>query len=166
MTDRTRPRVIAGVDGSYGSLAALRVALTEARQRGWPLVVAHVIPWVSIEKGWDVARQQGHDLVTDCIQNAFGSVPRDVEMTNTTVEQLAPGPGLIHLSNPDSLIVVGARLTRRVWRSGVDTYLIRHAPCPVLTVPAPPMLRLMSTRKERRDWQNGLDSLADLAASG
>lgn len=157
-------KVIVGVDGSLGSLEALRVAVQEARERGCPLVVAHVVGWAGAEETWEAARERGNRVVHDSIRDALGGVPADLRVTRTIVERAAPGPGLVYLADADSLLVVGARLTRSTWRAGVDTYLVRNAPCRVLTVPAPPLLRMARTRKARRDWRRGVEQLAAVAA--
>jgi nucleotide-binding universal stress UspA family protein len=165
MTQEPEPRVIVGVDGSDGSLQALRVAVDQARRRDLPLAIVHVIGWVGIEEGWLQARRRGHDLVDKCIKDGLGVSPADLEVKNVVVERVAPGPGLVFLADPDCLIVVGTRLTKRVWRPGVDTYPVRNAPCPVLTVPPPQMLRLIRTsRRERKDWRRGVEQLAAAAA--
>src|SRR6266536_2733321 len=160
----TGHRVIVGVDGSCGSLQALRVAVEEARRRHCPLVVAHALRQTSWPAGWLVAERAGYEVVERSLADALGGCPRDLEVIQTVVEFAEPGRALVYLSSdPADLIVVGARVPRglgRLHRSGTDTYCVRHAPCPVLTVPPPDLLRLVHTsRRERRDWQRGLDGL-------
>jgi nucleotide-binding universal stress UspA family protein len=165
MAREPEPKVIVGVDNSYGSFEALRVAAQEARERGLPLEIVHVIGWIGADGSWEAARERGHQLIKDCIGDALGRRPTDLRVIRTVVERAAPGPGLVHVANADSLIVVGARMTRHVWRSGVDTYLVRNAPCRVLTVPAPQLLReIRTSRRARRDWRRSVDQLAAIAA--
>jgi len=158
------PRVIVGVDGSYGSLHALRVAVGEARRRQCALVVAHALEHVTGPEGWAVAERAGHQIIEQSLSDALGGPPADLEVIQTVVEFVAPGRALVYLSgHPDDLFVVGAKVARRRparWRSGADTYCVRHASCPVLVVPPPDLLRLVrGSRRERRDWQRGLDGL-------
>jgi len=167
----TGPRVIVGVDGSYGSLEALRVAVVEARRRRCPLVVAHALENAAGAEGWLVAESAGYQVIEQSIAEALGSPPTDLDVVQSVVEFVSPGRALVYLSNdPGDLIVVGAKVIRRfgrLRRSGADTYCVRHAACPVLVVPPPALLRLVRTsRRERRDWQRGITDLASGAGSG
>ncbi|HSV68043.1 MAG TPA: universal stress protein [Mycobacteriales bacterium] len=168
MTTETQARVIVGVDGSCGSLHALRVAVAEARRRGHPLVVVHAVRPGMDPGGWPTAERTGHRVIADSLNEALGGQPADLRVSRTVVE-LAPGPALVHLvRGPDDLLVLGSRaicgLGRLRW-SGADTYCVRHAPCPVLVVPPPTLLRLARTsRRERRDWQRGIEQLTSGSA--
>jgi nucleotide-binding universal stress UspA family protein len=167
----TGPRVIVGVDGSYGSLEALRVAVAEARRRRYPLVVAYALEHATGAEGWLVAESAGYQVIEQSIAEALGTPPTDLDVIQNVVEFVSPGRALVYLSSdPGDLIVVGARVARglgRLWRSGADTYCVRHAACPVLVVPPPDLLRLVRTsRRERRDWQRGITDLVSGAGSG
>jgi nucleotide-binding universal stress UspA family protein len=167
----TGPRVIVGVDASYGSLEALRVAVAEARRRQCPLVVAYALENAAGAEGWVVAENAGYQVIEQSITEALGTTPTDLELIQSVVEFVAPGRALVYLSSdPGDLIVVGAKVVRRLrWlrRSGTDIYCVRHASCPVLVVPPPALLRLVRTsRRERRDWQRGITDLVSGAGSG
>ena len=160
----TGPRVIVGVDGTYGSLEALRVAVAEARRRQCPLVVAHALEHATGPEGWLVAESAGYQVIEQSLAEALGGPPTDLEVIQSVVEFVTPGRALVYLSSdPGDLIVVGAKVTRGMgwlWRYGADTYCVRHASCPVLVVPPPDLLRLVRTsRRERRDWQRGISDL-------
>jgi nucleotide-binding universal stress UspA family protein len=166
----TGPRVIVGVDGSYGSLEALRVAVAEARRRQCPLIVAHALENAVGADGWLVAESAGYQVIEQSVAEALGSLPTDLEVIHSVVEFVSPGRALVYLSSdPGDLIVVGAKVVRglgRLRRSGTDTYCVRHAACPVLVVPPPALLRLVRTsRRERRDWQRGISDLMSGAGS-
>jgi nucleotide-binding universal stress UspA family protein len=167
----TGPRIIVGVDGSYGSMEALRVAVAEARRRQCPLVVAHALEHATGAEGWQAAEKFGYQVIEQSLAEALGTPPTDLEMIQSVVEFVSPGRALVYLStDPGDLIVVGAKVVRRLrWlrRSGTDTYCVRHSACPVLVVPPPDLLRLVRTsRRERRDWQRGIADLVSGAGSG
>jgi nucleotide-binding universal stress UspA family protein len=158
-------RVIVGVDGSLGSLGALRRAVAEARQRGVQLCAVRV---VSQELSW-VGALCDHDLAVlgqqlhDAFQDALGHVPGDLE-TRRLVLVGAAGRALVDVADREGdLLVVGAgergRL-RRWWHRSVSGYCVRHARCPVLSVPLPEFARTMRrVRLPRR--RVGLDDLLD-----
>ncbi|WP_369375295.1 universal stress protein [Streptomyces sp. cg36] len=137
-------RVVVGVGGSLGSLAALRAGAEEARRGGRRLVA--VIAWEPPEgeylylrhpdRAWaahwqDDARRR----LDEAFAEAFGGVPEGVEVRCAAVRG-RPGPALCALAHrPGDLLVVGARRGAR-W-APVRRYVRRCAVCAVLTVPAP-----------------------------
>ncbi|MFG2720853.1 universal stress protein [Streptomyces sp. NPDC048416] len=144
----TRGRVVVGVSGSLGSLAALRAAVDEARGGGSPLLA--VTAWEPPEgealfarnpdSAW--ARHQ-EDLaraaLERAVQEALGKMPSDVAARKLVVRGKA-GPVLCALAGrPGDLLVIGARPGG--WRGPVRRHVRRHAPGCVLTVPAPPRPR-------------------------
>lgn len=158
-------RVIVGVDGSLGSLGALRRAVAEARQRSAQLIAVRVVSqelsWVGALCDDDLAvlGQQLHDA----FQDALGDVPSDLE-TQSLVLVGATGRALVDFADrEDDLLVVGAserHRPRRWWHRSVSAYCVRHARCPVLSVPLPEFARTMRrVRLPRR--RVGLDDLLD-----
>jgi nucleotide-binding universal stress UspA family protein len=141
-------RVIVGVDGSLGSLQALRWAAEEARERRATLVP--VIAWVP--PGGDFAershnsgylRRMWRDAAAARLAEAFdaaglGVLPEDMPV-QTRVERGDAGPVLADVADePGDLLVIGTgrrRRAARVLRRSVGRYLLVHARCPVLAVP-------------------------------
>ncbi|MFC0845349.1 universal stress protein [Streptomyces noboritoensis] len=137
-------RVVVGVSGSLGSLAALRAAAQEARRSGRRLVA--VIAWEPPEGEYMYLRhpdrawaahweQDARQRLDAAFADAFGGLPQGVEVRKAAVRG-RPGPALCTVAHrPDDLLVVGARTG--AWRTRVRRYVLRHAECPLLTVPAP-----------------------------
>lgn len=144
-------RVFVGVDGTPGSLQALRHALGFARVYAAPLIPVlawqppggetqtrmHEVPelqleWVHIaEKRLNAAFEEG-----------LGELPVDVPVEPRLVRG-PTGPALVASADrPDDLLVVGtgrhgalARLTH----SHIAGYCVAHACCCVVAVPPPPL---------------------------
>jgi nucleotide-binding universal stress UspA family protein len=162
-------RVIVGVDGSLGSLGALRRAVAEARQRGAQLCAVRVVtqdhPWV----GLFPLVPQDLDLVTlregvaSAFHDALGEVPSDLRVSSLVLVG-SPGPALVDFAHrDDDLLVVGAGERSGVgrwWRGSVSGYCVRHARCPVLSVPLPEFARSMRHVRLPRG-RVGLDELLD-----
>jgi nucleotide-binding universal stress UspA family protein len=94
-------RVIAAVDGSPNSLAALRRAASQARHRRAELHIVYVIaPAADAEAVTD-----GHVLLTGAIKQAF---PDDPLLTYCCrVERGEPAQVLVQLSDSADLLVLG-----------------------------------------------------------
>ncbi|MFC4111045.1 universal stress protein [Nonomuraea zeae] len=132
------PRVLVVLDGSLASLAALRVAVTEARRRHAHLQAIRVLPGVGALPGLP----DGHEFfarlregVWASLREALGRVPADIDISTAVAR--GAGPALVAMAGgEDDLLVLGGgegRLLRR-WRSAaVSRYCVTHARCPVLT---------------------------------
>ncbi|MET7358311.1 universal stress protein [Streptomyces sp. NPDC005562] len=138
-------RVVVGVSGSPASLAALRAAAEQARRGGRVLVA--VLAWEPPEgealylrhphpewaRHWWV---EARALLDRAFEAAFGGAPPGVTVARRVVRS-RPGAALCEVaSHPDDLLVLGARAGRR----GVgqtQRHVRTHAPCAILTVPAP-----------------------------
>jgi nucleotide-binding universal stress UspA family protein len=156
-------RIVVGIDGSLGSLQALRYATDEARRRDVPLLP--VIAWVP--PGGDLAerrhsspylRKIWRDAAWERLNAAFddglGGVPADLRV-EPHVERGETGPVLVDVANqPEDLIVVGTGrrggLSRLLHRS-VARYCVTHAKCPVLAVPPSALMDEMG--RGLRSWQ-------------
>lgn len=158
MEDTGYRRVVVGVSGSLGSLAALHRAAAEARRGDAVLVVVHAweptggefayrrhpSPPLLLRADQDQARQR---LLT-AMDDAFGGAPAGLPVQAL----IARGPAarsLVHVANRENdLLVVGAgspgRL-RRLLSSSVAHQCVRDAACPVLTVPRPPLQQVFET---------------------
>lgn len=146
MTDRPA-RVIVGVDGSEGSIEALRWAANEAARRGAPLhvVTCAQLP-VSVEAGMVGAGAfagssmdaivQEQEQVNQRAVDLARSYGLDIEVSGETVLG-APGYALVSGAHHDDVIVLGAtshpgRLTDLL--GSVATVVTHRAKCPVVVV--------------------------------
>jgi nucleotide-binding universal stress UspA family protein len=156
-------RVIAGVNGSLRSLAALRVAVDEARSAA--AVLLPLLAWAPV--GGEIAYMrapcpillgQWEDAACERLRGAFdqafGGMPDGLEIRPFVVRG-APGPALVGLADrQDDLLVVGGggwgRLACTIHGS-VGRYCLAHACCPVLVVPPPDMIQELRSR--RHHWR-------------
>jgi nucleotide-binding universal stress UspA family protein len=123
------PDVVVGIDGSEASLAALRLALREARLRGTNLRAVHV---------WHEDEDEARSLLTE----AVATIPNDdaVTVEQVLVESASPAAALADAAESAALLVLGTR-----GRGGLHELLDgsvsfdcrRHAACPVMVVTAP-----------------------------
>ena len=140
--------VVIGVDGSDIAKEALRYGLHEASIRGTRVRVVHAwMPTYGLPTG-------GPGMVTP-IDISPHEHAAD-ELLRTTVERVAgeekaatlervllespAGPAIIESAHDAELIVVGRRglgHVRSLVLGSVSSYVIQHATCPVLVVPAP-----------------------------
>lgn len=139
-------RVIAGVSGSAGSLAALRSAAAMARSED--AVLMPVLAWVP--PGGDLAdrrfpcqelrlawRKAAEDRLRSAIRLAIGGPPDDVAFSPTAVRG-EPGEVLTSLAaGPGDILVIGTgrRGLGRLLACGVSRYCLAHARCPLIAVP-------------------------------
>jgi nucleotide-binding universal stress UspA family protein len=149
-------RIVVGVDGSPGGLAALRCAVGMARTRQVPLVAVRSWELGLPRHGGRRRRHQGRhgvlllyngvqqrmaseQLVCDAFQAAFGGYPADVPLTVTTPEG-DPGATLPRIASRNGdVLVVGTEAGHRVKRiihGSVSRYCRNRAQCPVVVVPA------------------------------
>jgi nucleotide-binding universal stress UspA family protein len=157
MQNFAHPRVVVGVDGSLTGLAALRMAVVEARRRGLPL---HALR----------ARTTGIPCVDDqMIRSAFlsacGAVPADIEVHCETTWQTVCGAMAASATDPRDLIVVGNSgrgAWHALWSGSVSRGCLHHARCAVLAVPAPELARTADRnhrwRLRRRDLWDRFDN--------
>ncbi|WP_329376610.1 universal stress protein [Streptomyces sp. NBC_01351] len=152
-------RVVVGVTGSLGSLAALHRAAAEARVRDAELRV--VLAWQS--PGGELGSRNGlsPSALAECrtaaverlrevLGTAFRAAKPGVTLTGLTVRGTPPGAALVDTARgvEDHLVVgTGSRTPmRRLLRPSVACYCVAHAACPVLVVPPSPR-RTSSTRR-------------------
>ena len=156
-------RIVVGVNGSLGSLQALRYATHEARTRAVPLLP--VIAWVP--PGGDLAerrhsspylrkiwREAAWERLTAAFDDGLGGMPADLRV-EPHVERGETGPVLVDVANhPEDLLIVGTGRRRsfsRLFRRSVARYCVGHARCPVLAVPPSALMDEMS--HGLRSWQ-------------
>ena len=140
-----RPRVIAGVDGSPHSAAALAWAAADARLRGWGLVVVTACrqdvpqtgaaPSPAAAAGREQACQQMQArLLRDLPAGAAPPV-------STRVLHGDPVATLVSTAAVGDVLVVGTRgqgRVRSLLLGSVAQGCAEQAPCPVVVVPSPP----------------------------
>jgi len=142
-------RVVVGVDGSPGSLEALRYALGQARRLDATLVPVYAWQVPGGELPTRRAAAPGYarmlrDLAEQDLRRAFeeglGGLPVDVR-TESWLIRGAAGPALVESADhPDDLLVVGAGRRGRLrhpLRAGTVRYCLAHAACPIVAVPPP-----------------------------
>jgi nucleotide-binding universal stress UspA family protein len=159
---RVPGRIVVGVSGSLANLAALRVALDQARSTGARLIAVHAWSPVGGEFAYlrapcpqllEVWQEMAHDCLRSALENCCGAAPSDVTLEPRII-RAEPGPALVRVAGgPTDLLVIGTGRqgpTRR-FRPGVTGYCLRHAVCPVLSVPQPELIRSL---RDARRWQS------------
>ena len=136
--------VLVGVKRSSDSGAAIRLAAQEALYRDTTLIAVMAYP---AERGWSPAVRPGaqrltpvddravaEDLLREAVSDALGDAAGRVE--HRVVADL-PGRALVHAARAVNaqLIVLAARRGIARVLGTVSQYVLRNAPCPVLTVP-------------------------------
>jgi nucleotide-binding universal stress UspA family protein len=142
-------RIVVGVDGSPGSIAALRWAFAHRTPNGPPPVAVNVwespalvgvtstgypIPTPPVDR--DRIRTSAEAVLRQTVDEALGGAGREV--TSVTLEDPSASHGLSEFSRNAAMLVVGAHR-----RHGLGLLLgstasrcIREARCPVVVVPA------------------------------
>ena len=145
-------RVVVGVSGSLGNLAAVHAAAGQARLHAVMLVAVlawrpvggelayHRAPCAPLLQLW---REQAHDTLRTALADALTASAHDLVLDPVIVRGDA-GPALVTLAaRPTDLLVVGAgrpgHLTR-LHHGAVSRYCLAHAHCPVLAVPPPELI--------------------------
>ena len=133
-----RPRIVAGIDGSPSSLAALEWAARQADLTGSALVV--VATW-HLPSGYAVAAfNDDYDPAADMQRVLDDSLPsiqqrhHTLRVTGQVIEGY-PGPALVDASRDADLLVVGCRGHSEladIILGSVGMYCATHAHCPVL----------------------------------
>ncbi|EGE42275.1 universal stress protein [Streptomyces griseus] len=146
-----RQRIVVGVSGSPGSLAALHRATAEARERDADLcaVLAWQLPGGGLggRATYGTAalreyREAAVEHLRTLLDGAFAVRGPGVALSGFAVRG-EPGAVLVEAAeSADGLLVVGAG-TRGRWlralRPSVARYCLEHAACPVLAVPPNPL---------------------------
>ncbi|MEV7216751.1 universal stress protein [Kitasatospora cineracea] len=129
------PRVVVGVDGSPGSLAALRRAVPEAAARG-----AVLVPLLAGCPSDAAARR----LLDAALRHAVGGWPGGV-VVRPVVAPGPAGPALVAaVGGPEDLLLLGTDRHRHhhglphLRGARTEHHCRTHSRCPVLTVPADP----------------------------
>jgi nucleotide-binding universal stress UspA family protein len=138
--------VVVGVKRSSDSRAAIRLAAQEALYRDTTLIAVMAYP---AERGWSPAVKPGatsltraddravaEDLLREAVSDALGDAAERVEYRVVAVADLA-GRALVRVAQTEDaqLLVLAARRGIARVLGTVSQYVLRNAPCPVLTVP-------------------------------
>lgn len=137
--------IVVGVDGSDGSVRALRFAYEEARLHGADVkaISAWHIPPAAYEAGWvpvpiDLGSFEAASRATlDKTLETAGAPPVGVAVTAIVREGQAADILLAEARGAD-LLVVGSRGLggfRSLMLGSVSQQVVHHAPCPVVVVP-------------------------------
>lgn len=154
-------RVIVGVDGSPGSLEALRFALGQARLLETTLIP--VLAWVP--PGGEVAarrvpapvytrtlRDDAERRLLRAFDEGLGGLPLGARVEPWVIRGAA-GAALVETAGrSNDLLVVGAGrrgILRHALRASTARYCLAHAGCPVIAVP-PPRLQAQIPSSLRR----------------
>lgn len=137
--------IVVGVDGSEGSMAALRFALEEAKIRGDEVKVVNAwhVPPAAYGTGWapagvdfDEFRRVAEEALEQTLKEAVGPAA-GVTVTPVLIEG-QPADALCAEAEGAELLVVGSRGLggfRGLLVGSVSQQCVHHAPCPVVVVP-------------------------------
>lgn len=140
-TQRVRPVILVGTDGSAGSIQALRWALRQAHATGGE--VRAVLAWENSAPGGVIATADDvdwHGIATAAVQEATAAEPDISVPVTTEVVNAHPANALVEESSDADLLVVGSRGHGRVLKrvlGSVSDHCTHHAHCPVVVVPPP-----------------------------
>ncbi|MGB8381168.1 MAG: universal stress protein [Dermatophilaceae bacterium] len=134
-------RIVVGVDGATGSLAALRWAVAEARLRH--ATVEAVIAWAPPQTYGYAPAYPIEDFQADAaaaLEQAVDSVREDIAGVEfvSTVTQGRPAPVLLAAGAKADLLVVGSRGHggfAGMLLGSVSQHCVHHAVGPVVVVP-------------------------------
>jgi nucleotide-binding universal stress UspA family protein len=151
-------RVVVGVSGSLGSLAALHRAVEEARRLDAvlvPVLAWHPVggefayrshPCPPLLAVWEqAARKRLHAAFEQC----FGGYPAGLRIHPVVVRDEQPGHALVRVADraADVLIVGTGRRGRlaRLFHGSVSRHCLAHARCAVTAVPPSELLDALET---------------------
>ena len=139
--------IVIGVDGSDVAKEALQYGLHEASIRGTRVRAVHawmpsaimpatgpgMVPPIDIEP----YREAAEEILRSAVAAVAGEHADKVELV---VAESPAGPALIDNAHDAELIVVGRRgrgAVKSLVLGSVSSYVLQHATCPVLVMPAP-----------------------------
>jgi nucleotide-binding universal stress UspA family protein len=135
------PRIVVAVDGSSGSIEALRWAADEAGRRGatveavhcWQLPAVGPYPFMHLDLDPTLYEETAREILRLAVEraDAEGAVQQDVLLAGAA-------PGLLEQAKGADLLVVGSRghgALRSTLLGSVSLQVSQHAPCPVAVIP-------------------------------
>ena len=146
-TDGEPERIVVGVDGSEPSRAALRWALREGAKRDAVVQAVHVweVPVIYGPVGVGFPYDTGpiEDASRKLLDDVVDKAVAETGETGVTVERTLLSGGVattvLEVADGADLLVVGRRGLggfQRLLLGSVSEHLARHAPCPVVVIPA------------------------------
>lgn len=140
--------IVVGVDGSPGGATALDFALAEGWKRGCTVEV--VTAWLDSGHGDETSgsdelaegRSRVHHMQGEVIARCLEQRAEAPDLVRVVVHDYA-GRVLVARAEHASMVVVGSGSTSSVSHQilgSVAEYCVRHAPVPVVIVPAPARL--------------------------
>ncbi|MET8815923.1 universal stress protein [Streptomyces sp. NPDC004549] len=163
-------RVVAGVSGSLGSVAALRQATALSRRLGaelWP-----ALAWEPPGGEPAARRSFVHDPLLEewqrlaeqrlvsVLEEVFGETGPGFPL-HPVIIRGTPGRALVMVADRESdLLVVGAgrRKLRHPFSGRVSRHCLSHAHCPVLAVPPSPLESQLVAVHRRNAWHLRIDT--------
>jgi nucleotide-binding universal stress UspA family protein len=140
-----RGRIVAGVDGSEPSYAALHWAIAEAALRGsrlevvnayvYPRAVSVVGSLTSIDA--DMLEKSSRALLEEMVASALGAADSRPSSVESIATSDTPASGLLAAARGADLLVVGSRgrgEVRGLLLGSVSQQCVHHATCPVVVV--------------------------------
>ncbi len=138
--------IVVGIDGSDVAKEALRYALHEASIRGTRVRVVHgwmptqVMPAAGPGAVAPIDVTPYHDAAEALIRKTVQAVAGDhADRVERVICESPAGNAIIDNARDAELIVVGRRglgAVRSLMLGSVSSYVVQHATCPVLVVPA------------------------------
>ncbi|MEV0067934.1 MULTISPECIES: universal stress protein [unclassified Amycolatopsis] len=143
MTTVDQSDIVVGVDGSAGSAAALRWALSEAHTSGRRVVALRAWTFDPTSDLESAATQSPQDIEARYrgqLEQAVADALAGVEPVPVRAETVdgAPGPALVRTSQNAAMLVVGSHGHGRLLRllvGSVSAYCLKESRCPVVVVP-------------------------------
>jgi nucleotide-binding universal stress UspA family protein len=141
--------IVAGVDGSPSSTAAVGWAARDAEMRNVPLKLVHVVPpqvavpegWADIQAAsdyWERREARAREIIEAAGKLAAEAAPpRRASAVMSEVLYAPIVPTLVDLSLEADMLVVGCRgqgAAARALLGSVSSGLVRHAHCPVAVI--------------------------------
>jgi nucleotide-binding universal stress UspA family protein len=148
--EQERDRIVVGVDGSAGARAAARWALAEAGRRhaDVDIVACWHVPYMAEAGGYGLLSVTPEDLMAGARQEAeqclaaLAHEQEEARRSGCAVELRAvegdAAEALVTEAKDALMLVVGRRghgAVARVLLGSVGSYVVAHAPCPVVVVP-------------------------------
>ena len=145
-TSIKRYGIVAGVDGSAPSNAAVCWAARDAALRNVPLTLVHMyssyvptFPQIPLPAGVTVWQEEdGQQVLERAVKIAEDAVKGDQKIAITSELKCSPPvPTLVELSEEAEMIVVGSNgrgAVGRVLLGSVSSGAVRHAKCPVAVI--------------------------------
>ncbi|MHC1557804.1 CBS domain-containing protein [Actinomycetospora sp. C-140] len=133
----TRP-VVVGVDGSEGSIRAVRWAARAARADGAPLVALTVFGAPDLYGTEAELAHEARRQLAASVRRALGADADGPETIRQEVREGRPLRALVDASEQARLLVVGSRQVEGLGgprRGSLTARLVGHARCPVVAVP-------------------------------